>query len=199
MASENGKSPCSICGKEKRAVRCEGCFQLFCYDHLIHHRKELNKELDYIELARDLFREALNEQRNCPKKHSLIKQIDQWEEESIKIIQHSAKKCRQLVIQHTTKNIVQIDINLSKLSDQIRKNRLENDFNEIDIEQINQKLSQLQLQLEQPPDVLIQQDSTPLINKISFIPSAAGESVKHARAACSRHIDRSRLLYEFNY
>ncbi|CAF0895433.1 unnamed protein product [Adineta steineri] len=172
MATEVIKSRCITCDKEKRAVRCEGCLQLFCYDHLTDHRLELNKQLDHIELHRDRFRQTLNEQANHPQIHILIKQIEQWEEESIKTIQQTATDCRQLLIQHTTKNIQQIETSLSKLSDQLRKIRQENDFNEIDLNQFNQKLKQLSDELNKPSSMSIQQEAVPLIHKISVILSS---------------------------
>ncbi|CAF1168703.1 unnamed protein product [Adineta steineri] len=173
MAAGNGKSRCFTCGKEKRAVRCEGCLQLFCYDHLTDHRQELNKQLDHIEHTRDLFRQTLNEQMNHPQIHLLVKQIDQWEEDSIKIIQQTASECRQLLVQHTTKNVHHIEVNLAKLSDHLRRIRQENDFNEVDLQQFNQKLKQLAEKLDKLCNVSIQQDPTPLIHKISVVVSPA--------------------------
>ena len=43
-----------------------------------------------IEIDRELFRQTFTEQTN---KHSLIKQINKWEEDSI---QHTATECKQL-------------------------------------------------------------------------------------------------------
>lgn len=77
MATGTNKGRCVTCGKDKRAVRCEGCLQLFCYSHLTDHRQELSHQLDEIELNRALLQQTLNEQINNPTKHSLIKQINQ--------------------------------------------------------------------------------------------------------------------------
>ncbi|CAF1619818.1 unnamed protein product [Adineta ricciae] len=173
MASGNGKSRCFTCGKEKRAVRCEGCLQVFCYDHLTDHRQELNKQLDHIEHTRDLFRQTLNEQMNHPQIHLLVKQIDQWEEDSIKTVQQTASECRQLLVQHTTKNVHNIEVNLAKLSDHLKRIRSENDFNEVDLSQFNQKLKQLAEKLDKLCNVSIQQDPTPLIHKISVVVSSS--------------------------
>jgi phage regulator Rha-like protein len=172
MATATGKGRCVICGKEKRAVRCEGCSQLFCFDHLPDHRQELSIQLDEIEVNRDLLRQTITEQTTNPKKHSLIKQIDQWEEDSIKIIQQTAKGCRQLVLQHTAKHIDQIEVNLVKLTDGLRQTRQENDFNEIDLRELKQKLTQLAEELDKPSNVSIQQNSASLINKISVVVSS---------------------------
>jgi hypothetical protein len=103
-----GKGRCITCDKEKSAVKCEGCSQIFCFDHLPNHRQELSVQLDQIELNRDLFRQTLNEQMNNSKKHSLIKEIDQWEEDSIKLIQQTANECRQVLRQHTNEHFNQI-------------------------------------------------------------------------------------------
>jgi hypothetical protein len=73
MASGTGKARCVTCDKEKSAVRCEGCLQAFCYDHLTDHRQELSRQFDEIEVNRDLFRQTLTEQENDPQKHALIK------------------------------------------------------------------------------------------------------------------------------
>ncbi len=86
MTTATGKSRCITCGKEKSAVRCEGCLQTFCFSHLNDHRQELSVQFDDIEVNRDLLRQILIEQTTNPNNHSLIKQIDQWEEDSIRKI-----------------------------------------------------------------------------------------------------------------
>ena len=72
MAIATGKARCNMCSKEKSTVRCEGYLQIFCFNHLISHRQELSKQLDEIEVNRDLFRQTLNEQINDGQKHFLI-------------------------------------------------------------------------------------------------------------------------------
>jgi hypothetical protein len=172
MATATGKGRCITCGKEKRVVRCEGCSQLFCFDHLPDHRQQLSAQLDEIEVNRDVFRQTLTEQTTNPKKHSLIKQIDRWEEDSMRKIQQTAQACRQLILQHTTEHINQIEVNLVKLTDELRLTRQENDFNEIDLCEFEQKLTQLTEELNNPSNLSIRNDSLPLINKISVVISS---------------------------
>jgi len=169
MATGTGRARCITCEKEKRAVKCEGCSQFFCFDDLPHHRQQLSKQLDEIELNRDVFRQTLTEQTTDFKIHLLIKEIDKWEEDSIKQIQQTAKECRQLVLQHTTEHIDPIEIDLAKLTDDLRHIRQENDFNEIDLREFKQKLTQLEEKLNKPLNISIQQGSASLINKISVI------------------------------
>jgi hypothetical protein len=59
-------------------------------------------------------------------------------------------------------------MNLSKLTDQMREIHQENDFNEIDLKNLKQKLTQLEKQLDQISNVSIQEDSEIFIKKISI-------------------------------
>jgi len=172
MAEITGKARCITCGKDRSAVRCEGCLQIFCYNHLTDHRQELNKQLDEIEVNRDIFRQTLTQQTTDLKNHSLIKHIDEWEEDSIKKIQQKAEESRQLLFQHTTEHINQIEVNLHKLTEELRQMRQENDFNEIDLTKVKEKLTQLEKELNQPPNISIQRDSASPVNKICVIVSS---------------------------
>jgi hypothetical protein len=172
MATGISKAHCVKCGKERSTLKCAGCSQDFCYNHLTDHRQEISEQLDEIEMNRDLLRQTINEQTNKSKQHSLIQQIDQWEKDSIHIIEQTAKECRDLLFQHTAKYINQIEINLAKLTDEMREIRKENDFNEIDLIQLKNKLSQLATELDKPPNVSVQQRSPTLINKICIVVSS---------------------------
>ncbi|CAF0819187.1 unnamed protein product [Adineta steineri] len=171
MATDAIKSRCITCDKEKRTVRCEGCLQLFCYDHLTDHRQELNKQLHHIELNLAVFRQTLNEQTNHPQIHSLIKEINKWEEESIHTIQKTAMECREVLLKHSNEHFNDVEINLTKLSEQLKDIHQENDFNEIDLNQFNLKLKQLSQELDKLSTISIQQETTPLIHKISVFVS----------------------------
>jgi hypothetical protein len=77
MAAAITKAHCVKCGKGRSTLKCAGCSQDFCFNHLIQHHQELSEQLDDIEINRDLLRQKLNEQTNNSKQHLLIKQIDQ--------------------------------------------------------------------------------------------------------------------------
>jgi sugar lactone lactonase YvrE len=169
MATSTGKGRCIICEKEKSAVRCEGCLQIFCRVHLNDHCQELSQQLDEIEFNRDLFRQTLNEQIENPQKHFLIKQIEQWELNSIEIIQKIAKECKEKLFQYTNEHFNRIEINLNQLTNQLKEIRRENDFNEMDLNQLKEKLTKLEVELDQIPNISIQQHSTSFIKKISVV------------------------------
>jgi sugar lactone lactonase YvrE len=166
MSAVITKNRCVVCNKEKASFKCEGCSQTFCYNHVTDHRQELNKQLDEIEVIRDLFRQTLTEQNDDSQKHPLIQQINKWEQDSIKKIQQTADEARQLIFKYTNEHINKIEVKLAKLTDQLRENRQENDFVETDLNQWKKELITLEEDFVKSSNVFIQQDSTPLVNKI---------------------------------
>jgi len=172
MSTASNRARCVKCEKEKATLKCSGCSEDFCYSHITDHRQELNQQLDEIEVNRDLFRQTFTEQKTNPKNHSLIKQINKWEEDSIEKIQKTAEHCRQLVIQHLTEHTNQIEINLAKLTDELKQTRQDNDFDEIDLRRLKQKLTELAEELEKPSNISIQQNSTSLVNKMCVVASS---------------------------
>ncbi|CAF0937684.1 unnamed protein product [Rotaria sordida] len=168
MATATDKNLCTICNKERRTVKCEGCSQNFCYNHLENHRQELSKQLDDVEVAHDLFRQTLTEKISQPQKHPLIEQINKWEYESINKIRQTAEEARQFLFKHTTRHITQIEDGLNKLTDQLRQCRQDNDFVEIDVYKWEEQLARLQEELSRPANIRVRQDSTPFITKIDI-------------------------------
>jgi hypothetical protein len=167
MATATGKTRCVVCGKEKATLKCGGCSKDFCYNHWDTHRQELNKQLDEIEMNRDLFRQSIIQHVEQPNNNKLIQQINQWEQTSIKIIQQTAEQARQILIKYTKRYIHEIEIKLNKVTHQLRESRDEDDFNEINLCQFQEELNRLTEALNKPSTVSIREDSTPFINKIS--------------------------------
>ena len=168
MATTTGKTRCIICDKEKATSRCGGCLEDFCYKHLGTHQQQLNKQLDEIEVNRDIFRQSLTTQIEQPNNHLLIQQIDKWEQDSIKKIQQTAEEARKILLNNTNEYIQnEIEIKLNKLTNQLRETRRENDFNEINLRQFEEELKQLTKELNTPSNISIREDFTPFINKLS--------------------------------
>jgi DNA repair exonuclease SbcCD ATPase subunit len=167
MATPTGKNHCAICGKERRTVLCDGCSQTFCYNHLNDHRQELSKQLDEVEVTRDLFRQTLTEQTSQPRKHQLMKEIDDWERDSINKIQQAANEARQLLSKHINGHITEIEVQLNKLTDQLRQSRQDNDFVETDLNQWKEELHRLKEELTKPSSIRLQRDFAPLVTKIN--------------------------------
>jgi hypothetical protein len=172
MATATGKTQCFICSKPKSTYKCGGCAKEFCFIHLTEHRQIVSKEFDEIENDRNLLRQLLSELKEDPKIRPLIQQIDEWEEDSIKKIRQIAKECKQMLFQHTNKYIAQMEIKLTKLTEQLKEIRIEDEFNEIDLNEIKTNLTKLAIEFEQPSDIYIRQDSSSFINKISVVVSS---------------------------
>lgn len=171
MATAGNKTRCVTCGKDiKAAYKCKGCSQRFCLTHLNDHNRELGKELDEIEDQRNEFRQNLSDQTNDLQKHVLFQQISKWEKKSIRKIKRTANDARDLLVKHTNEHIEKVEVNLAKLTNEIKELREENDFNEININELKTKLKKLEEQLNQPTNIKIEKDSSSsFINKISVM------------------------------
>ena len=97
----------------------------------------------------------------------MIQQINQWEQDAIRKIQQTAKEAKQLIIKHTNGYTTEIEIELAKLTDQLRENREENDFVESDLNQWREELKRLDEEFIKPSNISIQQSSIPLVTTIS--------------------------------
>ena len=120
MATSNKIVACFTCGNETGRVRCEGCSKAFCLNHFQDHLQELSKQLDEVEVTRDLFRQSLTEKKAKPQKHALIEQINQWENEAINKVQQAAEEVRQILLTYTTELHTTMEDRLNKLTDQLR-------------------------------------------------------------------------------
>jgi chromosome segregation ATPase len=178
MATSTDKIHCDTCRRAKATYKCEGCSQSFSFDHLADHRRALGEELNKVEHKRNEFRQSLTEQTTNPQKHSLIQRIKTWEQDSIKIIQRTADKAIQLLLEHTAGHIDTIEVELAELTEQLKQTRKENDFNEIHLEDFKEKLRKLKEELDNPPNVSIQEESSSFIKKISVVISASKCAMK---------------------
>ncbi|CAF1474460.1 unnamed protein product [Rotaria sp. Silwood1] len=172
---------CHTCQKAKGISKCEGCSQIFCFNHFVDHRQELNKQFDEVELTRDLFRQTLSDQTSEPGNHILIQQINDWEQNSVEKIRHTADEIRKELLKHTAKNITDIEIKLNELTDELRQCRQENDFIETDLHRWKNQLSDLTNELNKPSNITIRQGSNRLVKKIYLNISA--------RQSCMSQID----------
>ncbi|CAF1390806.1 unnamed protein product [Adineta steineri] len=169
MAMTNNKTLCFKCNQEKITYFCKGCSNEFCLLDLIEHRQTLNNELHLITNDYNEFKEGINEQKQNPHNHSLIKQIDQWEIKSIEIIQQKAQDCRQVAIESLQTCINDIEKKFNDLTEQIKHLQKENDFNEINLNHLTNQLIEITQELNNPSNISIQQDSQSVIDGISII------------------------------
>ncbi|CAF1364354.1 unnamed protein product [Adineta steineri] len=178
MAMTNNKTLCFKCNKEKITYSCEGCSKRFCFTDLAEHKQILNDELNHIINDYDQFKQTINEQKQNPQIHSLVRQIDQWETNSIEKIQQKAKECRETVIKYSQRFINDIELKLNDLSEEIKQIHKENEFNEINLNYLTNQLRKITEELNDPSKISIQQNSQPFINEISIISSKRSKSNK---------------------
>ena len=159
MTSASNKTICFTCNKEKITYACQGCSQRFCLSDLPKHRQDLSQELDQIENEYDQFRQNLNDQISDPNSHPLMKEINQWESESIEKIKQTAEQRRQKCINYFKELYLRIETKFRSVAEQIREMHQEDEFNEIDLIHLKDKLEALQKELQQPMNVPIDQPS----------------------------------------
>ncbi|CAF4337765.1 unnamed protein product [Adineta steineri] len=150
MATANNKILCFKCKKEKITYACEGCSQRFCFMDLAEHKQILNDELNYIINDYDQFKQTIDERKQDPQNHSLIKQIDQWETNSVAMIQQKAQEYREIAIKSSETCINDIEMRFNDLSEQIKQFHKENDFNEINLNYLTNQLRKIKEELNNP-------------------------------------------------
>lgn len=169
MATAPIKLQCCICNKERHTYKCGGCAKDFCFNHLTEHRQMINRQFDEIENDHDQFRQALIERKNDSARHPLIEDINRWEEESIRMIKTTADKCRRRLITYADHYMIEIEKQLNTLARKLQQIRQENEFNEIDLDEIKDKFNSLTEELNTPLNISIEQESTSFLDKMVLI------------------------------
>ncbi|CAF0882836.1 unnamed protein product [Adineta steineri] len=169
MAAANIRVQCSVCNKGNTTYLCRGCSKDFCFQHLTEHRQILHRQLDEIINDHDQFQQTIIQQKQNPPNSSLLQQINEWEKNSIEKIQQTAQQCRETLMKLTQKSINDIEKKFTGLSQKLKETREENEFNEIDLDHLQLKLTQVTEEFLQPLNISIRQDSQELIKKISVI------------------------------
>ncbi|CAF1418162.1 unnamed protein product [Adineta steineri] len=165
----NKKTLCFKCNKNKITYPCEGCSKYFCLMDLTEHRQILNEELNYVINDYDQFKQRINERKQNPQDHSLIKQINLWEIKSIEKIQEKAQEYREMLMKSSQTCIDDIEMKLNDLHKKIKQFQNENEFNEINLNQLRKKVIEIAKEFSNPSNMSIQQNSRSLINEISII------------------------------
>ncbi|UJR18248.1 hypothetical protein I4U23_005150 [Adineta vaga] len=168
MARAN-TTTCFTCSRSNGTYLCVNCSQYFCFEHLNEHRQLLENQLISIEDQRNNFLQTVNEQKSNRLKHSIIKQIDRCEYDSINKIRQAAEESRQLLVPLVQKHIPKVEVKLKVLTERLKQTRQEKDINETNLIEYKEKLDQLIEELDKIRNVLIKEDTTPFIAKLSVV------------------------------
>jgi hypothetical protein len=163
MATATPTNLCFTCGKVIGRVKCEGCSKIFCVNDFEGHQQELSKQLEEVEVTRDLFRQSLTEKITDSRKHPLIEQIDKWENKSINKVRQTAEEVRQILIKNIAELNTKLEDRLSKLTNQLRQSREAKDFFETELNQWRGELTQMKNELIKPSTITIRQGPAPLV------------------------------------
>ncbi|CAF3935511.1 unnamed protein product [Adineta steineri] len=177
MATSKNKIQCFVCNKEKNTYSCKGCSNEFCFPHLKEHRQRIETQLEEIINDHDQFQQTIIQQKQNPDISPLIDQINQWETNSIHQIQLTAQQCREKVMKSTQKNNNDMEKKFIELSKKLKEIREENEFNEIDLNHFQLKLTQITEEFLQLSNISIRQDLHELIKKTSVKISLFGEYI----------------------
>lgn len=169
MATVTFTSHCSNCEEKEDIYACKGCLKTFCYQHLPHHREEINQNFNQLQDNSNLLRETIIHQKNEINNRPSIQKINKWEKESIEKIKQTADKCRERIIEYTNEYIIDIEKSLNDISEQSKQIRKENKLNETLLIQLITKLEYLKKELYQPSKLLIGQQSSPFIQEIYVV------------------------------
>ena len=177
MATSTSESTCFSCHKTREIYICKACSKQFCFDCLSKHRTNIQEQFDHLQNDHDQIRQQINELKTDPMKHSLIKQIEQWEIDSINKIKQHAQLYKTQFIRYSNSFLPKIEEKLIVLAQQMKNIHQEQAFNEVDLSHLKQKLQLLHEELNQPTNVSIKQQSTPFIDKISVrLPFGRGKN-----------------------
>ncbi|CAF0788396.1 unnamed protein product [Didymodactylos carnosus] len=145
------KQPCVKCssGKTSGIFTCSGCQMLFCPKHSNEHRQELAKELDNVIYKHDSLKQQLTMETSATPAggHPLLRQIQQWEQESIEKIRMIAQKARDEVDRLVNKNKEDILKQFHLITTQLQHARQEDDFVETDLDRWMKQLHKLKSDL----------------------------------------------------
>ncbi len=149
---------------------CQGCRENFCLRHTTDHRNLLQKSMNDILDNYNLFQRNLKEQTIEQYQHILMKQIDQWEQQSINKIRQLAEKTRQQLVRTGREERDQLKEKLEELKQQIDIARQDGGFYENDLREWSDRLNKLQKFFIERQTLKIDEDrnSIPFISKISI-------------------------------
>ena len=152
MSAITTRVSCVSCRQEIALPKCEGCFQNDRNNQLAAHGQEGNRQLN---AAR------VNEQQ-----HGLIKQVDDWECNSINQIQQTAAEARRVIRKHTTERVSEVETKLIQLTDQLQQCREGDSFVSRNVSQWQEELVQLSKQMVTPSNITVREVASPIVRKI---------------------------------
>jgi hypothetical protein len=144
---------------------CDRCQQTFCDKHVIEHRQQFANQLDDVIQEHDVIQQELRQSSN---KHSLFKNIDKWEKESIVKIQTVAETVREELRQMIEDSKERLSNVCRDLVENLRYTREVGQFCENDLIKVMQQFKQLKMKITSPLSVNLAEDKNSVIHLITI-------------------------------
>ena len=113
--------------------------------------------------------------------HPLVICINKWEQRSIERIRQVADDVRQSVKEHLNTNKMKLQRSLDEITDELRSNRENDDYTEIELQRWLSQLTELRQQLFQPSTIEINHDGDDFLEKIPLIKLENKEEKKKSK------------------
>jgi hypothetical protein len=159
-----GRRNCITCGKGGIIMLCDRCEQTFCDKHVAEHRQQSANQLDGIMGEHDLIQEEI---RSSPSRHSLLKNIDKWEKESIVKIQTAAETARVDLRQMLETSKERLSTACRNIVENLSSARKFGEYCENDLNRSIQQLKQLKMKITSPLSVNLIEDKKSVIHLIT--------------------------------
>ncbi|CAF1604041.1 unnamed protein product [Adineta ricciae] len=164
MAMASNKKQCFVCNKDKIIYPCRGCSKEFCFDDLTKHLQNLNEDFNTIINDYGQFRDQINQKQPFS---SSMKQIDQWEKKSIELIQQTAQRYRNILIEKGRKDLDKLKRKFDEITGKMKKVQKENEFNESDLNYFKDQLMKMKKHSENQMEMNSNENSQIFIEKLS--------------------------------
>ena len=160
------KNSCSICHKGGIVRLCDRCKQIFCDEHVIKHRRQSADQLNEINEEYHRIEHELRQSSN--ESHSLWKNIDQWENESIARIQMTAASMREEFRQMIDDSKERLANVCRKIFDNVHRLRQTGEFCENDLRRAREQLKQFRTKIDSPLTVQLIEHPKSVIHLIDI-------------------------------
>jgi hypothetical protein len=147
--------------KKLGIVQCDGCIHRFCSVHFSEHRHKLDELFKEICDKQKCLFDKINDPYNLstsiyPKKESLMKEINLWEQKTLNIVKKTADLARQKLNELIIPDNRIVEDELDNLSEELKRRKEDGDYFEQDIQQLNKKLKQIETDIKvDPPQIRI--------------------------------------------
>ncbi|CAF1297945.1 unnamed protein product [Didymodactylos carnosus] len=157
----SSQKPCanSKCEKGIGILACQGCQRVFCKRHTTEHHEELSMELEKIIYEHNSIRNRLQQNDTLEiLTHPLLKQIDEWESKSLKLVQTAAEEARNKIQQILIENKSDLIKDFRILTQELAIRRATEDYVETDFDRWKAELIRIKEEIKMPKHLKIDKD-----------------------------------------